>query len=220
MVKTASITCGARSIRGKPCKRKCLFYGPMCWQHTALLQGVRIGPSTVPLPGNRTMNGLYATRDFKRNEAIAEYTGEIINKAENDRRYPGVSAAAYVIRATADRYIDALKTNSGIARYANDCEDVNKIHTEKLMCNADFAGTFHLSGITKKIVLRAVHAIVAGDEILVDYGDGYWSDAARTNKSARQNVGRLHNRSIDLSNITRDRKLPRIRKDVKNQKTF
>lgn len=75
-----SIQCQAKKADGSDCTRRTLATGPNCWQHTRLLDSLRVAKSTIRNAGN----GLFAwdkteNRDtvvFRKGEVIIEYYGE------------------------------------------------------------------------------------------------------------------------------------------------
>jgi SET domain-containing protein len=180
-----SIECRALSSSGDRCKRRTVKYGPNCWQHTKILDGVEVKKSKIKLPNGKRMMGLFAMRSFKPKQAIVEYTGEKLSQNDLDTRYPGDTIASYTVKRTDTSYIDARKTNSGVARYSNDCENVANPNIQKKKCNADMALVkIPRSGkrARRGVVLRAITKIKKGDEILNSYGDQYW-DHGRENMS-------------------------------------
>jgi len=143
----------------------------MCWQHTQIKQGVSVETSTIKNAGQ----GLYALKDFKEGQTIAPYKGEVMTKKQLDARYPGDTLAPYAVQiGNTRRYIDARKTNSGVARYSNDARNPKK-NNAKLDKNG------------KRVVIKATKPIkptsmrIPGKskrkkakEVFTDYSGNYW----------------------------------------------
>lgn len=105
--------------------------------------------------------GLFAERDFKKGEYIAQYGGEILTTEQYDKRYADDAMGAYGVQLDADRVIDARKTSAGVARYACD------YHGSKRKPNAEYVADDEKD----EVWVVATRAIKKGDEILTDYGD-------------------------------------------------
>jgi SET domain-containing protein len=71
--------------------------------------------------------------------------------------------------------MDAASTQTGLARYANDCRSANKRAGQCKGNNSKFDMTTTRAGKTT-IWLRATKNIKAGSEILISYGRKYWGD--------------------------------------------
>lgn len=153
-----------------PCCRTATNIAPYCWRHALKLAKIKVRDSTIPGAGK----GLFAqstwrspahgprTLVFKKKDVIAEYLGEVIDEAELGRRY-GTERAPYTIWVCDGTYVDAARLRS-YAAMANDARGHGR-------CNARFT---HGSA-TRPPEIRATRDIYNGDEILVSYGDAYWS---------------------------------------------
>ncbi len=170
-------TCIAAKKTGGKCTRSTCKYGPKCWQHTQIQDGLAVKPSTVPGAGQ----GLFAKRTFHNNEKIATYTGERITQRQLDQRYGAGhhTLGEYVIKKYGSGknsvYIDARKTNSGVARYANDC------HGSSQDCNAEFKSAGKSRGknggkAKRSVIIKATKNIRPNTEILTSYGNEYWQN--------------------------------------------
>jgi len=93
--------------------------------------------------------GLFATRDFKRREEIADYTGEL---------YHGE------VRVRGGATVDAARTNTGDGRWVNDPRGSGK------RPNCEFA----MVPGTTQVRARAIRPIKTGEEFLLSYGRSYW----------------------------------------------
>ena len=99
------------------CKRNTCKMLPFCWQHAQIVLGVKVAPSTIPGAGN----GLFATREFKGNNAnlkwIAPLGGQVLTGAQVDARYGANTTAPYTVEANGHNYDGALKRYIG--HYSN-----------------------------------------------------------------------------------------------------
>jgi hypothetical protein len=116
---------------------------------------VYISPSTL---GQDTGLGLFAKKQFKVNDYICSYLGNIIpTDTENDYE------SDYVLMYDNTHSIDSDDPASCYARYANDAITSSKINSR-----------FSVRRGVIALCLRATKTIKAGDEIFVSYGDDYW----------------------------------------------
>jgi hypothetical protein len=121
-------------------------------------------PSSIPNSGS----GLFTSKDIATKTRIAKYTGVIKTLAESQANPTG-----YDVAIPKGRVLDASSTQSGIARYANDCRGKNK---KKKQCKGNNA-KFSIStrNGTTNVWLVSTKAISAGSEIFVSYGGAsYW----------------------------------------------
>ena len=130
--------------------------------------GVLVRPSTIPDAGN----GLFADRDFAKNELITEYEG--VEEAEADAKRKQPRDITHHITRKDSRSIHGLKdptqaVGRGGASFANDPREASR-------CNARYFWRPDpaTSGTTNKVFLKATKDIRKGDEIFVSYGKGYW----------------------------------------------
>lgn len=177
MAKKACPRCVAHKANREQCKIKTCKYHPKCYVHTVHQDKLLISKSTIPRAGN----GLFTLKDRDKGETITQYRGKVLTENQMNEKYPGDTRAPYAIKVNKNKYIDAAKTPSGMARYANH-GNVNKQ-------NAKMARTRG-----QKVVLKATKNIPvpAGGkkEILVDYGKGYW----KRNPTRQSNKGKqTHN---------------------------
>ena len=157
-VRTCS-QCTATTSAGTQCrKRTCR--GPVCWQHAQQQHGLRVKPSQIQNAGF----GLYATKRLAKNARVASYTGEHRTRNQIAQKY-GTDTGQYVLCRSDAECFDASKTNSSLARFANDA------HGSTFKNNAKFTPGAQ-SGTP---LLRTTKAIPAGREIYVSYGREYWS---------------------------------------------
>lgn len=124
-----------------------------------------VKPSLLPGAGN----GLFTTVFIPKGTRIVEYKGKITTWKEVDHR-EGTNGYIYYVKR--DHVIDASRTRSALARYANDARGISRL--KGLGNNAVYVE----DGL--KVYIQATADIPAGSEIFVKYGKEYW-DAIRHN---------------------------------------
>lgn len=78
---------------GTRCRnRVCVGY-PTCWIHNKIMYGVKVRDSQE-IPG---IKGLFATKDFQRDDWICPLNGELIDLGCLNARYPGDRVAPYAV---------------------------------------------------------------------------------------------------------------------------
>ena len=153
------------------CKRAVTLGLPLCWQHTRLALGLRVAESTIPNAGK----GLFALRDFAKDEWICDYGGELMSMAALHARYPGDAVAPYGEQISTNRGTDAACVR-GLGSMANGV-------ARKRDANAKTQT--RVPGRTPW--LRALRRIRAGEEILNHYGPEYFAgDIASTTTYVRR----------------------------------
>lgn len=118
--------------------------------------------SQIPNAGN----GLYATIPIYKNEIIAIFKGEILQKEETKRRAK-IGADAYFINMLDGTIMDSKNTKC-FAKYANDTVGINKI---KFIRNAIIT-----MNDNNQVCLVTIKHIKKGEEIFCSYGDKYWEN--------------------------------------------
>ena len=165
------VRCSANTAAGSRCTRRTCKYPVMCWQHTIKHTGLKLMDSTIPGGGV----GLFATKTFTAGETIATYGGNIMTTAAYNQ-----TDSDYGIKINNGLVLDGKSTQSGIARYVNDCrrENRNAGHctdtNAKLVIPNSAAGLARAGGVAK-LKVKARNTIREGDEIYASYGGiGYW----------------------------------------------
>jgi hypothetical protein len=133
--------------------------------------GVEVRVSRIPNAGN----GLFATREFQKNELITEYVGNIIWKDDVEsmlkNRKPGEDPTSHVrVLVKGFQYVNGNrvpKEGEGGGSFANDP------HPSQVT-NAKFIVQEDAKIARGRIWLKAIKPIVPGDEIVVSYGEDYW----------------------------------------------
>ncbi len=120
--------------------------------------GVSVHESKIPGAGM----GLFADKDFKKNQVIMPYTGEYLTLKQKIKRYPK-NDAKYLFQLSDNVFIDAVDPKkSSLARYAN--------HKPARFANAK---------LTSKGNITAIKVIKSGSEIFVNYGRSFRLPKAR-----------------------------------------
>lgn len=173
--------CTAINKNGDQCERVTCKVGPMCWQHTWIIDHVLVKPSTHGL-------GLFANKPkgkraevvFKKDAFICYYAvgpTTIDNYGEDDILEYGVEVKKVKDRAgVVKKHIyNSYKTNDYPGRYANDCNsNVTNRRTYSDTCN-NAKIVIPKTGKNKNTAyLKAVKDIKQGEEIKIAYGKGYW----------------------------------------------
>lgn len=141
---------------------------PYCPRHLDQLLGLRIAPSTIRGAGL----GVFATRDFAdRNMRVCDYYSERISAEEYNRRYQNNVLARYVL--------DLLQ-----AKQHRCFIDGSRERGVDMMFNhGRYGQTANVRfGVRGILTLRPIQA---GEELLADYGDAYFS--ATTNSAVDEN---------------------------------
>jgi uncharacterized protein len=120
--------------------------------------------STIPDAGN----GLFTKKFIPKGTRIVEYKGrKTVWKEVKNQDHNG-----YIYSINRNHVIDALKTTSALARYANDAKGLVRI--KGINNNSEYVNENY------RAYIEATKDIPAGSEILVGYGKEYW-DVIRHN---------------------------------------
>lgn len=156
-----------------------------------MILGVRAAESSIPHAGR----GIFAETKFYPGDLIMPYDGDVLTKAEVDRRYPGDEIAVYTLRYNGNppMYIDAAcARNAGsIVNNAGQPGDVNV----EFLTVGQWARRVRATAEEKRMALSVhrsaaemVHnpkwrlwvvakkKITRGEELLADYGHDYDMD--------------------------------------------
>jgi SET domain-containing protein len=158
------VQCSAQTRNGKRCKNTTCIYSEFCRAHTIQLFDLVLKKSSIPNSGK----GLFTAVAIPPKKRIAKYTGDI-KTIEQYKANP----SGYAVAIPRGRVIDARSTQSGIARYANDCRLANKRNGDCKGNNSKFSISTR-AGVTS-IFLVSTKRISAGEEIFVSYGGkSFW----------------------------------------------
>lgn len=131
-----------------------------CWIHASKEDGVRVKKSNIPQAGK----GLFAEKDFKKEEKVTDYCGERLTKQQLDQRYDEDETAQYAVQMGNNYFIDARKSTDCFGRYIN-----SPLRT-KFKGNVRFATRPGQSG---KVSIKATRNIKKGSELYLPYGRAY-----------------------------------------------
>lgn len=156
--------------------------------------GLEIKISTIPGAGG----GLFATREFAKNEWVTFYDGRVISheEAKELEKTPGavshvrkVSSMHSMIDGLRDAQL-AMDENRGGGSFINDAKDVKNGNNaewmtidieqvKKIMTSYTNTSLYtimdKLSRAGGIVIIKALRVIPAGREIFVSYGSHYWS---------------------------------------------
>jgi hypothetical protein len=145
-----------------PCPKLAGRYADLCDEHAVKVYKCRVGPSGVMGGGD----GLFVCEDFEKGDVIDIYDGDIIpyvteeqKAAENERNRP----YGFLVREN-ECVIDAVGTQSCIARYIN--------YSSQQQANCEFR-RFVPDDQGLLVSIHALRPLVAGEELLVNYGEQY-----------------------------------------------
>ncbi len=161
MAERECVRCKAKKKNGLRCSRNTCKYSDMCFQHTKQKKGLQVKKSKIKNAGL----GLYATKDFQKGQKIADYGGKVVSYAQYEKNPSG-----YGIHINKKEVLDGKSTQSGLARYANNCRKANKQKGECVRNKAKI----NVNTRTKKGALRATAKIKKGEEIFTSgYGQSF-----------------------------------------------
>lgn len=177
--------CKAETVTGERCSRTTCLSLPFCWQHLKYFTHLKILPTTL-FKNNTPVAGLGLFADdasanpnpvFKPGDIITSYIGQRRSQEETDKDY-GDCVAPYALKTSSNVVIDAACLRS-VAAFANDIRNDNTC-SGKCLINAQLYsnGNFYP-------VMKATKDIYHGDEIFVNYGEGYWNGVEITHKTRR-----------------------------------
>ena len=139
-------------------------------------KSVKISKSKIPNAGL----GLFIMEAAKKGEFVARYSGEAIDRAENDRR-----TSNYRISISKNLYLDAKNSNHFEGRFINDGPRANK------RPNVRFAAGYRtnvcsISGFNW-IRIFALRNLKSGEELYLDYGSDFWQATQSSTTSPQPN---------------------------------
>lgn len=120
----------------------------------SIIQIMKHSKTLVTVKRSSAGLGLFASQEIKKGTSIIEYTGEIITRAEADRR-----GNKYLFETSSNRVIDGSGRDN-IARYANHaCKPNSEIDIKR-----------------GRVYIIAKKNIPEGDEITYDYDSEYFEE--------------------------------------------
>jgi SET domain-containing protein len=110
--------------------------------------------------------GLFVLRDVKEGDVVAHYSGEAISAAQAME-----NSSEYILRIHSSLFLDAHAEDNRAGRWIND-----GAHSGRIV-NARFASAYNTNPDTtpgrRWVKVFATRDLSAGDEVFVDYGEGY-----------------------------------------------
>lgn len=144
------------------------YYGRMCNKHLCENFGVYVDISLI----ENARYGLFAGKDFSKNDRVCNVSGKKVNMTCYRYRYPEGTFPTYCLtiidpRTGEPHFVDALKSSDGLQRWINDGSHLptgsNVYFDIEVLEDGGLRPSF-----------RARRAIYAGEEITTDYGPNYW----------------------------------------------
>lgn len=153
--------CTATTRSGRRCRNRTCMHLPFCYLHLAENSGIEVRKSNIENAGM----GVFALRDFKPNEVVCEYLGEIIDDKKLTTRY-GETTAPYAISVTENKIIDAA-CQRGIGSVINGSTTFKR-------SNVRFVA--YRGKINIRVRKSPIRGLKQGEELLVYYGNDYRFD--------------------------------------------
>lgn len=135
-----------------------------------LVLGSGLETRTSNIPGAGL--GLFTTTSINRGTMITEYQGEVIGHEEACKRRSRSEATHIRVALTHMLYIDGLRGTDAPAGSGGGSL-INCVHGTRIKKNCAFYSSTDPSR-GNRVFARAVRDIAAGDELLSNYGRGYW----------------------------------------------
>jgi hypothetical protein len=160
MTERVVTNCTASSKNGQPCKKR-TSTSKLCWQHMQSMEGLRVKDSRVVGAGK----GLFAAKDYKKGEVVAEYNGRHVAKDAEGPYVFSLAGAPYDL--------DGARSSCPAGRFANDKR-------------ASIAGANVVAKVRKTgghvdaahpLYFQAEKRIPEGREVFIHYGADYWRTA-------------------------------------------
>lgn len=174
--------CTSITKKGTRCKRKTCIGAGVCYTHLLHSMKLRIRDSEhlssgkgvfAQLSRNTPSTSLRATRRpivFRRGDTIVEYGGEIIDLAVVHTRYGGHLAPYVLEKPKGQRHIEDGACQRGVGSIINDFRSTSGTNAQN---NTNVMFVF--SNSQKKFIVKATKNIHDGEELLVNYGNQYFS---------------------------------------------
>lgn len=176
------------------CPVKVAIGGPYCQKHIEDAMRVRIDNSTIPDAGLGVFavkSTKFPSRDgivFKANDIVMQYTGELIDLNDLNRRY-GKLTAPYVMELVPGKYY------SDCALERNVCSLIN--HAPRKNANVETVTHNEMD-----IFIVATRDIRAGEELFYDYGKSYWATNRDNSYATRYYLhGRLSSKRTEYPDL-------------------
>jgi SET domain len=146
--------------------------GYLCADHLRERKGLEIKLSHLTLAGEEAGLGLFTTVARQRHELIDEYRGEIQTRAEFD-----AAPSVYAVAISQGRVINAIRSDSCAARFANDLRSEDQNNSELIsdrQWGMRYAQPRYRNGSGAKVYLITTKRVAAGEEIFCSYGETFY----------------------------------------------
>jgi hypothetical protein len=182
---TPSQQCTVIKADGTQCNSK-TRNNDMCWIHLSQTKGLRIKSSLIPLAGK----GLFAARDFQKNEKVSPYSGDLLVTRAAD---PDHGGSSYVLQTSNDKFVDAARKNTAPGRLVNDPRGSAFQSNTKFVINRQ-AGTASI---------QTTKAVKKGSEFFIPYGPGYWRaiNKAEAEKQAKKKAKEVRRKAKKMKEV-------------------
>lgn len=146
--------------------------GFYCAVHAKELLGLEVKTSLLGEPGEAGL-GLFTTRDRGAWTIVDEYVGDVVlNNIYQTQPSP------YAVGISNGRVINSTRSSDCFARFANDARDFSAVNNCWLVSDRQFglnwAQPCYTKGTGGRVWLITSRAVEASEELLVEYGAGYW----------------------------------------------
>lgn len=183
---------------GRRCRARTCDRYPFCWQHMKKKWGLVAKPSTIAGAGLGLFFVGYKDEDtgerveeLRKGTTVAWYSGkDLLTEEEYHARYPADVESAYGLcfgRGRGTRCLDSGPTANLPGRLANDSAwfpqngkfvrrnpaDPTWPKANVKFYNGNAAGVRYMYH-RHAVPMKATRKIRAGEELFVEYGDGYW----------------------------------------------
>ena len=146
--------------------------GFYCAAHAKELLGLEVKLSLLGELGEAGL-GLFSTRDRDAWTIVDEYLGDVLlNDIYQTQPSP------YAVSISQGRVINSTRSSDCFARFANDARDFSAVNNCWLVSDRQFglkwAQPRYADGTGGRVWLITNRAVEASEELLVEYGAGYW----------------------------------------------
>lgn len=157
--------CEAIANNGNRCRMKTCFSLPFCHIHLSKQYGVRVRNSTIPGAGR----GLFATKDFNRNDIICPIWGKEKSPEQVQNDYGANITPPYVVELTRRKQVDGA-CHKYVGQMANTQLGADG---KSSLRKSNASISVNHRAMPYKLFIKASKPIKAGDEIFVYYGESY-----------------------------------------------
>lgn len=163
------------------CKNRVCIGRPLCWIHNRKTYGVQVKQSTITDAGK----GLFATKDFEKDDLICPYVGELTTQACLNERYGEDGTGPYALTFDGGRATDSA-CYRGVASMSNGLINQRTGRSRPRQLHNAIITEAEMDGVTYP-ALYATKSIAVGDEIFCWYGDEYILTDDHTTKRRKRN---------------------------------